>query len=181
MRQLRELATPFPPSLVHKAPQGKYGDYVPHSSVVERALSIVGPYSFEIVELIRGWTPEVVTKRGKPDEKVWPAREAVVGCLARLTVEIDGRTVTVVEVGDVEGAAAQEDGANAKEASSDALKRCWMRLGLGLHLWSQDSYFLDKQLDKLLGQEQLPGLDGAAPGGAGRAGSPPPPPAGGES
>src|SRR5690606_18331783 len=53
----------------------------------------------------------------------------------------------VVEVGDVEGAAAQDDGANLKEASSDAFKRCWMRLGLGLHLWSGDDYFLDKQLD----------------------------------
>jgi len=148
MSQLRELATPFRGSLVKAPPQGKYGDYVSHSTVNERALSVVGPHSFEVVELIRGHAEEVVVNKGKPHEKVYPAREAVVGCLARLTVSVDGRTESVVEVGDVEGAAAQTDGANAKEASSDAYKRCWMRLGLGLHLWSQGDYFLDKQLDK---------------------------------
>jgi hypothetical protein len=29
---------------------------------------------------------------------------------------------------------------------SDALKRCAMRLGLGLRLWAQEHYFLDQQL-----------------------------------
>jgi hypothetical protein len=53
MRQLRELATPFPPSLVHKAPQGKYGSYVEHSTYTERLLSIVGPYSTEVREILR--------------------------------------------------------------------------------------------------------------------------------
>ena len=33
-----------------------------------------------------------------------------------------------------------------KDAASDALKRCAMRLGLGLHLWAQEHYFLDQQL-----------------------------------
>jgi len=39
-----------------------------------------------------------------------------------------------------------------KDAVSDAVKRCAMALGVGLHLWSQinntDEYFLDKQLAK---------------------------------
>ena len=39
-----------------------------------------------------------------------------------------------------------------KDAMSDAIKRCAMALGVGLHLWSQmgdqDEYFLDKQLAK---------------------------------
>jgi hypothetical protein len=160
MRQLRELATPFPPSLVHKAPQGKYGSYVEHSTYTERLLSIVGPYSTEVREILRG-----------PDG-------TIEGVLLALTVTIDGRTVTVVEAGDCEQPGNwKTQGARMKDAMSDAIKRCCSRIGLGLHLWSQDSYFLDKQLDKLIGQEQLPGLDGAAPGGAGRAGSPPPPPA----
>lgn len=146
MKQLRELAEPFKGRWVKRAPQGKYGDYVSHSTVNERLLQVVGPFTFEVTDLIRGWTDEVVLKKGKPDERVFPAREAVVGCIARLEVEIDGRVVSVSEVGDVEGAAAQSDGANAKEASSDAFKRCAMRLGLGLHLWSQDDYFLSKVL-----------------------------------
>jgi hypothetical protein len=145
---LRSLAEPFPSSLVKAPPQGKYGSYVSHSTVNERALSIVGPFSFEIIEVIRGHAHEVVIKKGKPDEKVYPEREAIVGCLARLAVSIDGRQTVITEAGDVEGAAAQEDGANLKEASSDAFKRCWMRTGLGLHLWSQGDYFLAKQLDK---------------------------------
>lgn len=147
MSQLRELAEPFKGRLVKSAPAGKYGSYVAHSTVNERLLSVVGPFTFEVTQLIRGWTDEVVTGRGTPKERVYPPRDAVIGCIARLEVEIDGRMVAVSEVGDVEGAAGQSDGANAKEASSDAFKRCAMRLGLGLHLWSQDDYFLDKQLD----------------------------------
>ena len=146
MSQLYELSRPFPDHLVHRAPAGKHGDYVSHSTVNERALSIVGPYSFQVVELIRGWTPDVVSKDGT---KTWPSRDdAVVGCLATLTVTVDDRQVSVTEVGDVEQAAMNEDGRNAKDAASDALKRCWMRLGLGLHLWSQGEYFLDKQMEK---------------------------------
>lgn len=146
--QLRQLAEPFPSSLVKAPPAGKYGSYVSHSTVNERALSIVGPFSFEITEIVRGHAHEVTIRKGKPDERVFPAREAVVGCLATLTVNIDGRLTVITEAGDVEGAAGQEDGANLKEASSDAFKRCWMRTGLGLHLWSDTDYFLPSQLDK---------------------------------
>lgn len=148
MSQLRELAEPFKGPLVKAPPAGKFGSYVSHSTVNERALSVVGPFSFDIIEVVRGWTDEVYVKKGKPDERYYPSREAIIGCLARLTVEVDGKTITITEAGDVEGAASQSDGANLKEASSDAFKRCWMRTGLGLHLWSQDDYFLTKQLDK---------------------------------
>lgn len=138
MTQLRELATPFIERLVKPPAQGKHGDYVSHYTVNERALSVVGPHSFEVLDFIYG--PE----------------QMVVGVLARLTVEIDGRTVTVVEVGDEEHPDPVKNGANAKNAASDAFKRCWMRLGLGLHLWSQEDYFLDKQLDKNA-DTQMPG------------------------
>jgi hypothetical protein len=140
MTQLRELAQPFGASLVSKAPQGKYGDYVKHSTVTERALSVVGPHSFEVVQLIRG----VAAKVGQSEAR----DNAVVGCLARLSVTVDGHDIQVMEVGDVENPAMNNDGRNAKDASSDAYKRCWMRVGLGLHLWSGDSYFLPAQLDK---------------------------------
>lgn len=149
MSQLRDLAEPFRGKLVKQPPAGKYGSYVSHSTVNERALSVVGPFSFEIVEVVRGWTDSVTVNKGKDTERTYPARDAVIGCLATVVAEIDGRIVTVTEAGDVEGAAAQSDGANLKEASSDAFKRCWMRLGLGLHLWSQSDYFLPKQLDKV--------------------------------
>lgn len=130
MSQLRELATPFHGRYVKAAPQGKYGDYVSHSTVNERALSVVGPHSFEVIEIIRDNDGNVA------------------GVLARLTATIDGERVTVVEGGDEEHPQNKKPGEAVKNASSDAYKRCWMRLGLGLHLWSQGDYFLDKQLDK---------------------------------
>ena len=71
-------------------------------------------------------------------------RRAVVG--QTLSCEIDGRRVTVSEVGDVANPK-DANGENAQIASSQAFKRCAMRLGLGLHLWSGELYFLDKALN----------------------------------
>lgn len=138
MTQLHQLSEPFPKEFVKKPPRGKFGSYVPHSTVNERLLAIAGPFTWEIVREIWGPTPEV---RGK--DTTWPARDsAVIGCVGRLTVTIDDKTVSIEEAGDVEQAAMNEDGRNLKDASSDAFKRCAMRLGLGLHLWSQQDYFL---------------------------------------
>lgn len=131
MTQLAHLTRPFPQYLVARKPGGQGGDYVKHSTVSERLLQILGPYSFEVVELIRS------------------EEQMVTGALCRLTVEIDGRTVQIVEVGDVEHPASKAtDGARAKDAASDGLKRCAMRLGCGLHLWSQDAYFLHDRLTR---------------------------------
>ena len=144
MSELHELSRPFPKGLVKSAPAGKFGSYVAHSTVTERLLSIVGPFSFTVTDIIRGKAPTI---KGKTQS--WDGRDnAIVGCLATLTVTIDGHTVTITEVGDVDEPAMHLDGFNLKVAASDALKRCAMRIGLGLHLWSQDDYFLDKQLDK---------------------------------
>ena len=49
-----------------------------------------------------------------------------------------------------------------KDAVSDAVKRCAMAIGCGLHLWAQfegkSEYFLDQQLAKELGgDEELSG------------------------
>ena len=63
-------------------------------------------------------------------------------------ITIDGRTVVIQEAGDCERPDNwKTNGARLKDAVSDGVKRCAMRPGLGLHLWSQDDYFLDKQLD----------------------------------
>jgi len=71
----------------------------------------------------------------------------VVGCTATLSCEIDGKRVSITEVGDVERPG-DNNGSSLKSASSDALKRCAMRLGLGLHLWSQENYYLSSSLEK---------------------------------
>ena len=144
MSDLIALATPFPPHLVKKAPAGKYGDYVAHSTVTERLLSVVGPFDFQVLREVRGYAPEVSS--GK---RTWPARDnAIVGCLATLTCTVDGRVTTVTEVGTEDNPAMHNDAENLKNAASDALKRCAMRFGCGLHLWSNGDYFLHAQLVK---------------------------------
>jgi len=129
MSQLYELSRPFPANLVKQKPGKFSAAYVEHSVISQRLLEVVGPHTFTV------------------DKPVSNADGTVTGCLASLTVEVDGRTVTITEVGDVEHPG-QNNAANLKNAASDALKRCAMRLGVGLHLWSQDNYYLDKALEK---------------------------------
>ena len=142
MLQLYELSRVFPDKFIHKNPTG-FGDYIQHSVIRQRLLSVVGAYSQEVKHIIR----ETLTdKQGKE-------MEVVTGVILALTVEIDGELVTVEEAGDVEQPFNwRTDGARLKDAVSDAVKRCAMALGVGLHLWSQfdgqSEYFLDEQLKK---------------------------------
>lgn len=152
MTQLDELAIPFPRAMIRENPSGG-GSYVPHAAVVQRLLLHLGAYSFELVELIRGDltgkapNPEGQSKRAKdgtPD-----LHGAVVGAVCRLSCTLDGQRVVIEEVGDCEDPYNwPHDGARAKDAMSDALKRCAMRLGLGLHLWCKTpaDYFLRDKL-----------------------------------
>lgn len=150
MSELYELSRPFPESMVQKPPKGKFGEYVPHYDVNQRALSIVGPHSFALEDLIRGHAPAVGDK--------FPAREnAVVGVTASLNVIVDDTHVNIVEVGTADNPAMSTDAENAKNALSDAYKRCWMRVGLGLHLWARN-YWLDTQLEKKEGHASVKAL-----------------------
>ena len=142
MEQLFELSRTFPEKFIHKNPTG-FADYIQHSVIRQRLLSVVGPYSQEVKHIIR----ETLTdKQGKD-------KEVITGVVLALTVEIDGEVVTVEEAGDVEQPFNwKTDGARMKDAISDAVKRCAMAMGVGLHLWAQfdgqSEYFLDKQLEK---------------------------------
>ena len=129
MTDLYQLSRPFPESLIKQKPGKFSASYVEHSVVVQRLLEIVGPFNFTI------------------DKPVTNPDGTVTGCLATLECWIDGDFVTITEVGDVEHPS-QNNGSNLKNAASDALKRCAMRLGLGIHLWAQDNYYLDKALEK---------------------------------
>jgi len=142
MKDLLRLALPFPDDLVHRAPQGKFGDYVSHNVVNERALEVLGPFSFAVTEIVR-------------DPDGW-----VTGCLATLRVHIDGVYVEITEVGDCDDDAGNKhtnNGQRVKLCASDAMKRCFMRVGLGLHLWSGDEYRLDARLKKQAEQDRALG------------------------
>lgn len=117
--QLEQLARPFPSKYVKPPAQGKYGSYIDHEIINQALLLILGPFSFRIEQVITN-----------PDG-------LVDGCTASLTATIDGREVTVTEAGDCEHAATKKtQGERLKNAASDALKRCAMRLGCGIHLWA---------------------------------------------
>ena len=142
MSQLYELSRVFPDKFIHKNPTG-FGDYIQHSVIRQRLLSVVGAYSQEVKHIIR---EKLTDKQGKEIE-------VITGVILALTVEIDGELVTVEEAGDVEQPFNwRTDGARLKDAVSDAVKRCAMAMGVGLHLWSQfdgqSEYFLDEQLKK---------------------------------
>lgn len=147
--QLARLARPFPKGFVKANPNSRAGgEYVTHSVVTEKLLAVVGPFSYEISQVLRGTVPGYTKKKDGKTIEIPALVDAVVGCTARLTCEVDGRTVTVEEVGDCEMPHNwPHDGARLKDASSDAIKRCAMRLGVGIHLWSQEQFSLSKQLE----------------------------------
>jgi hypothetical protein len=142
--QLTLLARPFPREFI----EDKDGQsYVAHDVVTQRLLYVLGPFSWQLVEVYRGDVPAVPpdpkgrSKRAK--DGVPELRNAIVGGVWRLTVTVDGERVAIEEVGEVEDPHNwSNDGIRLKQSSSDAIKRCAMRAGLGLHLWSQQRYEL---------------------------------------
>lgn len=119
MSQLEELATPFPSQFVktRQAPGGRSADYVDHSVVTQRLLYVLGPFSTRVDHVFRD--------------------NGQVEVVGTLIVTIDGENVEVAEGG---------EGSDLKKAMSDFIKRAAMRIGCGLHLWSQDGYVLDSWL-----------------------------------
>jgi hypothetical protein len=154
MRDLTKLLHPFPSAVVKSNPSGG-GSYVAHPVVEQRILDVLGPVTTEMVALVRG---DVPGKKPDPTGTSKRAKEgtpdlvgAVVGVVLRMRVTVDGKAVVVEEVGDCEAPHNwPHDGARAKDAFSDAYKRCAMRLGVGLHLWAQDGFYLG---DKMLKQD----------------------------
>lgn len=129
MNQRIQLAKPFLSKFVHQKPGARGGSYVSHDVVNQYLLRILGPFDWTLVEVLRC------------DHK--DLHNVISGAVWRMTCTIDGERVTVEEVGDCENPSNwQTDGARLKDSSSDAIKRCAMRLGLGLHLWSQEEYVL---------------------------------------
>jgi hypothetical protein len=147
---LLALSKPFPSRYIKQPPKGKYGQYVPHDVVNQKLLAVLGPFDFYVTEIIRSGENNQV--------------EAVI---CRLTVTLDGQRVTVEEVGDCEVPGNwKTEGGRLKDAISDALKRCAMRLGCGLHLWSGPDYDLYDILVKQQGATDNKGAGGPVPGNA---------------
>ena len=129
MSDLLKLSKPYNPRFIEKKGGSFSADYVSHSTVNEFLLGILGPFDWQLVQVLH-----------EPDG-------AISGVVYRLSVEIDGRMVHVEEVGSIQQGGNKNNGDRMKDAASDSLKRCAMRLGLGLHLWSQDKYILHSTLE----------------------------------
>ena len=141
---LQELSKPFPQKYIHKNPTG-FGEYIQHSVIRQRLLSVLGPYEQRVVQIIK---EELTDKTGT-------LKTVTTGVVLEMTFNIAGRDVSIQEIGDVEQPFNwKTEGARLKDAVSDAVKRCAMGIGCGLHLWSQfegkSEYFLDQQLTKEL-------------------------------
>lgn len=155
LRDLTKLCHPFPSSMVQTNPSGG-GSYVSHSEVEQRLLEVLGPVNTSVDQIIRGRVegkapnPSGSSARAKAGT---PALEdAVVGVVLTMSAYVDELHVSVTEAGDCEAPHNwPHDGARLKDAMSDAYKRCAMRLGVGLHLWSQQHFYLGA---KLLKQDQ---------------------------
>lgn len=153
-REIVQLSQPFPDVYVHKNPSGG-GTYVKHHVIEQRLIQVFGrPPTFERVEIVFGDVAEIKpnpngnsqrAKEGRP-----PLKNVIVGVVCRMTVTIAGEKVVVEEVGDCEQPHNWDsDGQRLKDAFSDAYKRCAMRLGCGLHLYSQNEYFLHEEVIKV--------------------------------
>jgi len=126
--QLQSLAKRIPKSYIKQKPGGVAADYCSHSDVQQMLIAKLGvPPSQEVTQIIR-------SSEGQAQ-----------GVVLRMVFNIDGQTVVIDEVGECERPG-QNEGLNVKNAVSDAVKRCAMRIGLGLELWCQETYVLDKAL-----------------------------------
>lgn len=172
---IRLLSQPFPAKYVHENPSGG-GSYIKHHVIEQRLIQVFGrPPNFELVEIVRGDVPAI---EPNPNGKSKRAKEGspaltnvVVGVIARLSVDVKGNSLApdklitsdtpdssltsvdrwvAEEAGDCEEPHNwKTDGQRLKDAMSDAYKRCAMRWGCGLHLWSQKEYFLHESLSNL--------------------------------
>ena len=128
MSDLFNLSRPFQARFIQEKPGSFKASYVPHSTVVEHLLGILGPFNQEVKEMIRN------------------SEGQIEGAIVRFTFTIDGEVVVIEEAGAVERKAPNA-GEAMKDCISDAVKRAASRIGLGTHLWS-DQYILHDVLSR---------------------------------
>ena len=127
---LYELSRAIPAKYARQKPGSTGGTYFPHYVINQVILATVGPFGWDLVEILRG------DSEGQRSGKPVQVTNVIVGAEYRMTVTIDGHPIAVSEPGAVENAyLVANDGERLKRASSDALKRCAMRLGVGIQLW----------------------------------------------
>tara|TARA_Y100000389_G_scaffold132225_1_gene129626 strand:+ start:193 stop:1125 length:933 start_codon:yes stop_codon:yes gene_type:complete len=131
---LKKLTKDFPKSVVKKAPPGKFGDYVPHHIYTQRLVDVVPDYDF---------TYEIVRDKNN----------SIIGAKCKLQIPGLGTKEEAGEVDSNDLANNNTESELLKLAVSDGIKRCCMRFGIGLELWTggvteEEHYAVQKPIQK---------------------------------
>jgi len=128
-------------------------DYVDHTQVTQRLIALIPDVKLKAGSFIYDDYEDLEGRR----------RKILTGVEYTIEGTIDGHFRSVTEVGmcdkpfEVEGRKPANNGERAKECISDAVKRCGMRLGIGIELYDSSawlsSYLED---DKLIANKTKP-------------------------
>ena len=120
MKQLTSLTKPVSPIFHETLPKaGRDLVFVSHANVTQILLANVGPFNFEPVS-----GSAMFDSEGNLEGEKW-----------RLTVTIDGETVSVVSTGDFDGPKGKGAGFRSQVIEGNALRRAAMRIGVFLEGW----------------------------------------------
>jgi hypothetical protein len=141
MIQLQDLSKRLPEKWIQQKPGvGFAAKYASHGDIQQALLAKVGPTSQRIVK-------EIYNSEGNVLE----------GVILEMVFHIDLEPVVIQEIGESE----RDTGNNAlnlKNSVSDAVKRCAMRVGLGLELWTEN-YALPEALAQRAEQQEQEELE----------------------
>ena len=128
--QLADLANRIPSNYIKQLPGVSYdAHYTGHADIQQMLLAKIGPVPQRIVKIIYGNDGGTIH-----------------GVILEMVFNIDEEKIVIEEIGETERPG-DNNATNLKMAVSDGVKRCSMRVGLGLELWT-DNYRLDKALEK---------------------------------
>jgi len=136
MIQLQDLAKRLPEKWIQEKGTGFAAKYCSHGDIQQALLAKVGPTSQRVVKIIHA-----------------PEGNIIQGVILEMRFYIDLEPVVIEEIGECERPT-DNNALNLKNSVSDAIKRCCMRVGLGLELWATEHYALDKALAKRAEQQE---------------------------
>ena len=134
-----ELSKAWNKSVVKKLPVSykKDGiDYVEHTQVTQKLIALIPDVQMELIDVFYD------THYNIDGDKL----TILSGCTYKISGTIDGQFRSVVEAGmcdkpfESENRRVSNNGERLKECISDAIKRCGMRLGIGIELYDTNSW-----------------------------------------
>ena len=140
MIQLMDLAKRLPEKWIQEKGTGFSAKYCSHGDIQQALLAKVGPTSQRVIKIIHAQEGNIIQ-----------------GVILEMQFIIDLEPVVIQEIGETE----RDTGNNAlnlKNSVSDAVKRCAMRVGLGLELWTEN-FALDKALAKRAEEQEAEELE----------------------